>query len=138
MAGRMPDEGPGGIVRLDLVLSEKDECSGTLRYDEQFFRAQDAGMSAEEIDAGVDLLAGTWVKTLYEDPNVKKIKEFCTLEKAFGGRDLRSNATRGETTTIDGTPAIALPEKNSKEHVTAYVATKGTPCILRLQATPPR
>ena len=149
VSGRMPDETPGRTVRFDMVLSRKGECSGTLnyaegkadvirsagtlyvRYDEQFYRS--AGGTAQETDAAVALLAGKWIKTLAEDPDVKEIARFCTLEKAL--RQVRTNATRGATTTIDGTPAIALQEKSAKQQVTAYVATKGTPYILRLESS---
>ncbi|MFE9171250.1 hypothetical protein ACFYNZ_17290 [Streptomyces kebangsaanensis] len=151
MSGQMPDETTGGTVRFGMVLSGKGECSGTLsyaegkadviqtagtfyvRYDEQFFRS--AGGTAEETDAAVELLAGKWVKTLAGDPDVKEFAHFCKLEKVLGDRHVRSSATRGETTTIDGTLAIALREKNDKQQVTAYVATKGTPYILQLDSS---
>jgi hypothetical protein len=151
MSGRIPDDTPGRTVRFDLVLSRKGECSGTLnyaedktdmirsagilyvRYDEQFIRSE--GGSAQETDALVELLADKWVKMPAEDPDVKKIARFCTPEKAL--RQVRTNATRGETTTIEGTPAIALQEKNAKQQVTAtaYVATQGTPYLLRVDAS---
>ncbi|MEV5148142.1 hypothetical protein AB0L14_28030 [Streptomyces sp. NPDC052727] len=66
---------------------------------------------------------------------LKEVVHFCELEKVLGDRHVRSNATRGESTTIDGTPAIALRERNDKQQVTAYVATKGTPYILRLDSS---
>ncbi|MET7429874.1 MULTISPECIES: hypothetical protein [Streptomyces] len=100
----MPDEATGGTARFDMVLSGKGECSGTIsyaqgrrdpdrgtlyvRYDEQFFLS--AGGTAQETDAAVELLAGKWVKTLDEDPDVQEVAHFCELEKLLGDRHVRS------------------------------------------------
>ncbi len=104
MSGQMPDEATGGTARFDMVLSGKGECSGTIsyaqgrrdpdrgtlyvRYDEQFFLS--AGGTAQETDAAVELLAGKWVKTLDEDPDVQEVAHFCELEKLLGDRHVRS------------------------------------------------
>ncbi|MEV5177654.1 hypothetical protein AB0L10_43070 [Streptomyces flaveolus] len=104
-----------------------------VRYDEQFFLS--AGGIAQETDAAVELLAGKWVKTLDADPDVHEVAPLCELGKLLGDRRVRSNATRGETTTVDGTPAIALPERNDEQQVTAYVPTAETPYILRLDSS---
>ncbi|WP_432155002.1 hypothetical protein [Streptomyces tricolor] len=150
MSGQMPDETTGGTIRFDMALSGKGKCSGTLRYaqgkadviqtassfyaryDEQFFRAE--GGTAQETDAAVELFAGKWVKMPAGDPDVKDFARFCTLERMLGDRHVHSNATRGGTTTIDGTPAVTLRERNDKEQATAYVTTKGTPYIVRLES----
>ncbi|MER7497054.1 hypothetical protein ABT033_31215 [Streptomyces pharetrae] len=154
LSGQMPDLSSSrhGTIRFDIALSGKDECSGTLRYtegtshlvltggtlyvryDERFFRAQDVDASAEEMDAAVDRFAGKWVKAPVEDPEVEELRRFCDLERPLGDRHVHSNAKRGETTTIEGTPVIAVREKNENEHITAYVTTKGTPYVIQMES----
>ncbi|WP_399498038.1 hypothetical protein [Streptomyces sp. P17] len=46
-------------------------------------------------------------------------------------------AARGRTTTVDGTPAIALHEKDGKENFTLHVATEGEPYVLKLVSSTP-
>jgi hypothetical protein len=42
--------------------------------------------------------------------------------------------TRGKATTVDGTPAITLHEKDGADRNTLYVATEGKPYLLRFES----
>ncbi|MGQ4420400.1 hypothetical protein ACN6LA_000374, partial [Streptomyces sp. SAS_269] len=48
--------------------------------------------------------------------------------------DVSSDATRGKTTTVGGTPAIVLHEKDGKDRYTLYVATEGKPYLLQVDS----
>ncbi|MEV8554338.1 hypothetical protein AB0L04_31580 [Streptomyces glaucescens] len=154
LAGEVPDEESGGTIRFDVAVDKKGECAGTfgtgegeadlirtgdtlyMRYDEAFLRAQSEGEPAEETDAVVDMMAGKWTSTAATGPDAEGVADFCDLDRLLGDAgDVKSDATRGRTTTVDGTPAIVLTEKDGKDTYTLYVATKGEPYLLRLDST---
>jgi hypothetical protein len=155
MKGDVPDEEDGGSVRIDMALDKKGECAGTMnmkgqgkadliktgdtvymKYDEAFLRAQSDGDSKDETDAVVDMLAGKWTKMAATGSDAKDIAGFCDLDSVLAdAEDMNSDATRGKTTTVDGTPAIILHEKDGKDRYTLYVATEGKPYLLRVDST---
>ncbi|MEV5317220.1 hypothetical protein AB0K92_06000 [Streptomyces sp. NPDC052687] len=151
MAGEVPDEESGGTIRFDVAVNTEGECAGTfgtgegkadlirtggtlyMRYDEAFLRAQAEGEPEAETDAVVDMMAGKWTKMAATGSDAEAMAEFCDLDRLLGDADdVKSDATRGRTTTVDGTPAIVLHEKDGKERYTLYVATEGEPYLLRL------
>ncbi|MFE2041021.1 hypothetical protein ACFXAZ_08825 [Streptomyces sp. NPDC059477] len=154
MKGDIPDETSGGTIRLDMAVDRKGDCAGTfgfdgqgeaeliktggslyLRYDEAFLRAQSEGEPQEDVDATVALLAGQWTRTSATDADGTDIGAFCDLDTVLAGAGgVRSDATRGETTTVDGTPAIVLREKDGADTYTLYVATEGEPYLLRVDS----
>ncbi|CAM5725126.1 hypothetical protein [Streptomyces glaucescens] len=154
LAGEVPDEESGGTIRFDVAVNSKGECSGTfgtgegkadlirtgdtlyMRYDEAFLRAQSEGEPEEETDAVVDMMAGKWTSMAATGPDAEGVADFCDLDQLLGDAgDVKSNAARGRTTTVDGTPAIVLTEKDGKDRYTLYVATQGKPYLLRLDST---
>lgn len=162
MKGDVPDDEGGGSIRVDMALNRKGECAGTmslagqgkaelikngdtvyLRYDEAFLRAQSKGESKTDTDAAVAVLAGKWTKMSATSSAAKDlasaakdIASFCDLDTMLGGaEDVNSDATRGKTTTVDGTPAIILHEKDGKDRYTLYVATQGKPYLLRIDSS---
>jgi hypothetical protein len=154
VTGDVPDEASGGTIGLDMALNKQNECAGTLsmdggkadliktgdtiylRYDEAFLRAQGEGQDEAETDAVVDLLAGKWAKTSATGDDAAEMTAFCDLNTLLGGaEDVHSAAERGETTTVDGTPAITLTEKNGADRYTLYVATEDEPYLLRVDST---
>ncbi|MFG2435069.1 hypothetical protein [Streptomyces sp. NPDC048508] len=155
MKGDVPDDEDGGTIRIDMALSKKGDCAGTLgmggqgkadliktgdtvymKYDEAFLRAQGKGDSKADTDAVVNMLAGKWTKMSATGSDAKDIAGFCDLDSVLAGaEDVNSNATRGRTTTVDGTEAIILHEKDGKDRDTLYVATKGKPYLLRVDST---
>ncbi|GGW15341.1 lipoprotein [Streptomyces libani subsp. rufus] len=153
LKGRIHDDESKGTVDIDMALNGKGECAGTLsmdgqgkadlvragssvymKYDEKFLRAQSEGESKEDTDAAVDMLAGKWTKMAMKGQDAKDLASFCDLNTVLGdiSDGESTGTTRGRTTRIDGTPAIALHEKDGKDRYTAYVATEGKPYLLRI------
>lgn len=152
MKGEVQDKSAGGKVQLDMAMNKKGDCAGTLsmdgegeaelikvgdtiymKYDEAFVRAQSKDSSKEEADMVVDMLAGKWTKTSATAEDSKDMASFCDLDTVLADfEDVNSDATRGKTTELDGTPAIVLNEKDGKDRYTLYVATKGEPYLLRV------
>ncbi|WP_406330597.1 hypothetical protein [Streptomyces sp. NBC_00203] len=155
MKGDVPDDEDGGTIGIDMALNKKGECAGTMsmagqgkadliktgdtvymKYDEAFLRAQGKGQSKSETDGVVELLAGKWTKMSATGSDAKDIASFCDLDSVLAdAKNVNSDATRGKTTTIDGTPAIVLHEKDGKDRYTLYVATEGKPYLLRVDST---
>ncbi|MFD0315470.1 hypothetical protein [Streptomyces flavalbus] len=154
VTGDVPDESSGGTIRLDMAMDKDGECAGTLgmdggkadlirtgdtvymRYDEGFLRAQGEGEPQADTDAAVALLAGKWTSMSATGEDMDEITGFCDLDTLLGGEErVHSDATRGRTTEVDGTPAIVLDEKDGKDRYTLYVATEGEPYLLRVDST---
>ncbi|MER5909272.1 hypothetical protein ABT124_01915 [Streptomyces sp. NPDC001982] len=155
MKGDVPDDESGGTIRIDMALDKKGDCAGTMsvggqgkadliktgdtvymKYDEAFLRAQSKGEPKADTDAAVAMLAGKWTKMAAKGQDAKDIAGFCDLDSVLGGaEDVNSDATRGKTTTVDGTPALVLHEKDGKDRYTLYVATEGKPYLLRIDST---
>lgn len=155
--GDIPDEETGGTISLDMALNQKGDCAGHMstdgegradliktgdtvymKYDEAFLRGQSEGESEAEADAAVAMLAGKWTKMSATGADAEGLADFCDLNTILGdATDGESDATRGKTTTVDGTPAITLYEKDGKETFTLYVATEGEPYVLKLVSTTP-
>ena len=154
MKGDVADDESKGTIRIDMALNRKGECAGTLgmggqgkadlvksgdtlymKYDEAFLRAQSKGESKADTDAAVAMLAGKWTKMSAKGKDAKDIAGFCDLDTVLADtQDADSDATRGKTTTVDGTPAVVLHEKDGKDRYTLYVATQGKPYLLRLDS----
>ncbi|MDX3634463.1 hypothetical protein PV728_30185 [Streptomyces europaeiscabiei] len=152
MKGEIQDESAGGTVQMDMAMNKKGDCAGTMsmggdgeaelikvgdtlymKYDEAFLRAQSKDSSKEEADMVVDMLAGKWTKTSAAAEDSKDIASFCDLDTVLADfEDVNSDATRGKTAEVEGTPAIVLSEKDGKDSYTLYVATKGEPYLLRV------
>ncbi|WP_316748929.1 hypothetical protein [Streptomyces herbicida] len=155
LKGDVADDESNGTIQLDMALNKKGECAGTMsmggqgkadliktgdtiymKYDEAFLRAQSKGESKADTDAAVAMLAGKWTKMAVKGQDAKDIASFCDLDSVLGGAaDVNSDATRGKTTTVDGTPAIVLHEKDGKDQYTLYVATEGKPYLLKIDST---
>ncbi|OIJ62997.1 hypothetical protein [Streptomyces mangrovisoli] len=163
MAGDVADDESSGTIRIDMALNKKGECAGTMsmggqgkadliktgdtiymKYDEAFLRAQSDGESKADTDAAVDLLAGKWTKMAATGKDAKDIAGFCDLDTVLSGasgteaKGGNAGATRGATTTVDGTPAIVVREKDGKESYTLYVATEGKPYLLKVVSETPK
>ncbi|MFF3376448.1 hypothetical protein ACFYXF_26270 [Streptomyces sp. NPDC002680] len=158
MTGDVADDESGGTIRIDMALDKRGECAGTMsmngegradvvktgtalymKYDEKFLRAQSDGSSKEETDGVVAMLAGKWTKMAATGADAKDIAGFCDLDSVLAdfkdaGSGPGAGVTRGATTTVDGTPALVVNEKDGKDSYTLYVATKGKPYILRLES----
>lgn len=156
MTGDVPDDESGGTIRIDMALDKRGECAGTMsmngqgkadlvktggtlymRYDETFLRAQSEGSSKEETDGVVAMLAGKWTKMSATGSDAKDIAGFCDLDTVLAdfkdsGSGADSGVTRGGSTTVGGTSAVVVTEKDGKDTYTMYVADAGKPYLLRL------
>jgi hypothetical protein len=155
LKGDVPDDGSGSTIEIDMALNKQGECAGTMsvggqgkadlikvgdtvymKYDEAFLRAQSKGEKKSDVDAAVALLAGKWTKMSAKGEDAKDIAGLCDLDTVLGeADDVDSDALRGKTTTVNGTPAIVLHEQDGKERYTLYVATEGEPYLLRVDST---
>src|SRR5690606_29977994 len=154
MRGDVPDEGSGAMA-FDMALDRKGRCAGTLtmkgggeaelmktgdtlyiKYDEAFLRAQSEGEPKADVDAAVDMLAGHGSRMSAAGGGAVEIAGFRGLGAGRGeGEGGGSTADRGRTTTVDGTPALTLTERDGKDRYTIYVATEGKPYLLRIDST---
>ncbi|GAA3789855.1 hypothetical protein [Streptomyces chiangmaiensis] len=155
MQGDVPDDESDGTIRIDMALNKKGECAGTLsmagqgkadliksgdtvymKYDEAFLRAQGKDDPKADTDAVVTMLAGKWTKMSAKGKDAKDIAGFCDLDTVLADvRNVNSDATRDRTTTVNGTSAIVLQEKEGKDRYTLYVATEGKPYLLKVTST---
>ncbi|GAA2219869.1 hypothetical protein [Streptomyces nogalater] len=154
LKGRVPDEESKGFIDIDMAIDKQGRCAGTMsmggegkadlvrsgstvymKYDEKFLRAQSEGEPKEDTDAAVDMLAGKWTKMAVKGQDAKDIAAFCDLDTILGDiKEGDTEATRGKTTKVDGTPAIVLHEKDGTDDYTAHVATEGKPYLLRIDS----
>ncbi|MFI8261595.1 hypothetical protein [Streptomyces sp. NPDC085665] len=143
----------GSPLEFDLTLNKKGSCKGAVRYDgmgkvdliksaelihfkgdADYWRATAAKEHApkRQADAMVTMLADRWLKMPVSDAKASAMRHMCDLDKLTDGRG-RPNplARKGETVTIDGKQAMAVitAAKNGTE--TDYIATQGTPYVLK-------
>ncbi|MEV6950799.1 hypothetical protein [Streptomyces sp. NPDC051183] len=143
----------GKTVHLDMSMDKKGNCNGTIRQegmgtvavirsadllhlkaDADFWRNSVAGTKTpkKQVDAMVTLLADRWVKTSSSDEETKDMAHMCDMKELTADFDKASPlARKGETTTVDGKQVVAVtgPVKAGME--TDWVATEGTPYILK-------
>ncbi|GAA1349065.1 hypothetical protein [Streptomyces beijiangensis] len=141
-----------GDIAVDLAIDHRGDCKGTIglgdqgsmgliktgktvymSYDEKLLRAQSKGEAKKDTDAAVKMLVGNWVKSTSSDPDVKDLASMCDIDELLGTFDPTDTAAdKGKDTTVDGRKAATLTEKDGKETYTMYVATEGTPYLLKL------
>ncbi|MFF4852374.1 hypothetical protein [Streptomyces sp. NPDC001194] len=143
----------GSPLEFDLTLDKKGSCKGTVRYDgmgkvdliksaelihfkgdADYWRATAAKEHApkRQADAMVTMLADRWLKMPVSDAKAAAMKHMCDLDKLTDGRG-RPNplARKGETVTIDGKQAMAVITAARNGTETDYIATQGTPYVLK-------
>ncbi|MFI1679234.1 hypothetical protein [Streptomyces sp. NPDC020607] len=153
LAGGIDDD-ETGRMKMDLALDTSGKCAGTMsmadegsfdlivpgngtvymKYDEKFLRSQSKGEPEDQTAAAVEMLADRWSKTKASGADAKDIAGMCDLDdllKEFEG-EINSNARRGATTELDGTPAIKIDAHDAEEKYTIYVATEGKPYLLKI------
>ena len=99
-----------------------------MKYDDAFWKSQGA-----DGRASAELINGRWMKTTSADPDFDDMASTCDLDNFI--EEFESGATdarKGSLTTVDGSPAVPLIEKDGKETDTAYIATQGKPYILKI------
>ncbi|WP_328944297.1 hypothetical protein OG259_25000 [Streptomyces sp. NBC_00250] len=147
---RSADEPTSGFLALDT----RGKCAGTLtlgatstaelvkadgksvymRFDEAYLREQVQEESPEVQEATLKELRGRWLEAPLSDPDAKDMLELCDLKSLLGGFEQgASGIVKGEETTVDGQKALKLTEPGDDgESSTLYVATEGTPYVLKM------
>lgn len=140
--GEVTDEGKP--IGLDLAVTDKKDGVGTLTMAGQsveltkigtdVYMKADAGFwkqfAGAQGDVIATLLQGKYLKASATDAEFRSLAVFFDLVAAI---DLKGEATKGETKTINGITAIALTQKDSTSAGTLWVATQGEPYPLRLE-----
>lgn len=140
-------------MRIDLSLDKQGHCNGNVRLDGMgkldiiksaelvHFRgdaaywrgaARERHTPQKQTDQMVATLADRWVKIPVSDPRAASMTGSCDLDKLTG--DFRKGsplARKGESTTVDGKAALAVTSPARQGTQTDYVATQGTPYILK-------
>jgi hypothetical protein len=139
-------------IGVDLTVNLARDGVGSLTINGQnlqvtklgtqvYFKA-DAGFWEQNIpgaqgQAAATLLAGKYLSAPTTDPKFGSFASFFALVDQFdfatGAKS--ATATKGQTQTINGTPAIALVESGS-DGGTLWVATQGDPFPVRLEGPP--
>ncbi|WP_030690318.1 hypothetical protein [Streptomyces globisporus] len=117
-----------------VELIRPDHRNVYLRFDEASLREQVEGEDPETQEAMLKELRGRWVKGSASDPDNKDLLELCDLKQLLGGFEQgASGIVKGAETAVGGKKALALTEPgDGGESSTVYVATEGTPYVLRI------
>ncbi|MEU8522113.1 hypothetical protein [Streptomyces sp. NBC_01216] len=142
-----------GPLKAHLTLDTEGRCAGTLtfgttgtvelikpdakdaylRFDEALLREQAEGEDAAVQEAVVKQLRGRWMKTPVTDPEAADSLELCDLKALLGQFETGVNlAVKGGETTVGGKKALMLTQALDEEKTTLYVATEGTPYLLKV------
>ncbi|MEU8524654.1 MULTISPECIES: hypothetical protein [Streptomyces] len=141
-----------GPLKAYMSIDRSGQCAGTLsvgvtgtaelirsggtaymRFDEAFLREQGKGEPKEQQEAVLKMLKGKWVETDASDPEAKDSLELCDLNALLSEFEQGVNfADAGEETTVNGKKALRLTEGAGAESTTVYVATEGTPYLLKI------
>ncbi|MBW8735937.1 MAG: hypothetical protein JF621_01975 [Streptomyces turgidiscabies] len=156
VTGTVPDDESDGTIHIDMALDKRGDCAGTMsmdgqgnadlvksggtlymKYDEKFLRGQSEGSSKEETEGVVALIAGKWTKMSATGADAKDMAGFCDLDDMLAdfkdhASQTSSVATRGAATTVSGTPAVVVTQKDGKNTLTMYIASEGKPYLLRV------
>ncbi|MER8267284.1 hypothetical protein ABT007_24165 [Streptomyces griseus] len=141
---------PGGNeVGLDFHVDEQDRCKGTMtgqgakadvlqveqsvyvRGDEKFWQNSLKGKPGT--DAVVKQVQGKWVQS---EQGKSGMEGMCDKQAFLAAMDSdkseRKGMKKGDTTEVDGQPALILEKKQANgEKITMYVATEGKPYVLK-------
>ncbi|WP_329313682.1 hypothetical protein OG723_16180 [Streptomyces sp. NBC_01278] len=151
VAAKMRED--GNPAEFELSLDKKGSCNGTIRYegmgkvdivkspelihfkgDADYWRGAAAKKHTpkKQTDAMVTMLADRWLKMPLSDARASAVGHICDLDKLTGGGG-RPNplARKGETVTIDGKQALAVITATKEGTETDYIATQGTPYVLK-------
>lgn len=138
----------GSEISLDLGVSTTGDCAGSFgleggtaeivssdgqtwfRPDEAFWRASSPG-TADQI---MSMVGDKWVALGEGD---ETFNEFCNLDslldELFAEDSKDEEFTKGETSDVDGTEAIAIEQDADGEPVIGYVAVDSPHYLLKLE-----
>ncbi|MET8936209.1 hypothetical protein ABZX28_04220 [Streptomyces rubiginosohelvolus] len=148
IAGKAQQSG-GNEIGIDFHVDDEDHCTGTMtgqgakadvlqvgqsvyvRGDEKFWQNTLKGKPGTE--AVVKQVQGKWVAS---DAAQSGTEGMCDKQAALAMLDSdkseRKGMKKGDTTEVDGKPALILEKKQENgEKITMYVATEGEPYVLK-------
>ncbi|MFE9401877.1 hypothetical protein ACFYNY_08885 [Streptomyces sp. NPDC006530] len=117
-----------GPTRLDLTMDTKGDCTGTIGTGKESVSIIKTGKTVYLRQAH----ARAWKKSDTTSGEGKDLAAVCDLNDYLTDPGQDNAAVKGATTTVDGTPAIVLTEKDGKESYTIDVATSGKPYLLKM------
>ncbi|WP_078970595.1 hypothetical protein, partial [Streptomyces sp. NRRL F-6492] len=122
----------GTAATTELIRADRKNVY--LRFDEASLREQTEDESPEVREGVLKTLKGRWVEMPASEPEAKEAVEMCDPKTLLGGFEQgASGIVRGGETTVGGRKALALTEPgDGGETSTVYVATEGTPYVLRI------
>ncbi|MFG2114591.1 hypothetical protein ACGFRB_18460 [Streptomyces sp. NPDC048718] len=125
----------GGTGSADLIRTA--DKAAYIRFDERMIKGQVEGESAEVQAAVLKELKGRWMKVDPKDPDMKDMLHLCGLHELLADFETSSGAgtVKDAETTLDGKKALVLTQREGGEKTTAYVATEGTPYLLKIGVT---
>ncbi|ADI07699.1 putative lipoprotein [Streptomyces bingchenggensis BCW-1] len=138
----------GGPMKYRMSSANNGECVGNMsfgtegkveliktgdliymKFDRAFWKSQGGKDGA----AAADTIGDRWTKSKASGSDFKDFASACDSDEMLSGFESGPNlARKGETTTVDGKPAITLIETDGDETYTTYVATEGKPYILKM------
>jgi hypothetical protein len=141
----------GQKITIDLSIDKDQNCTGSMDFgstgtvqlvhtgtrtwmkpDMAFWKNIAAQQGDKTIAPAVAArLKGHWLSGGQDDPDLKSMADMCSIGKIFGDTDKPTGATKGETTTVNGTGAVAVKATMNGDPGTLYVATQGQPYVLR-------
>ncbi|MFJ9829675.1 hypothetical protein ACIRSU_35645 [Streptomyces sp. NPDC101160] len=107
-----------------------------MRLDKAFLKEQTKGESPDVRRKVIRKLMGRWIKTGAKSPDAKGMLDLCDLKSLLS--DFEGPYTglkKGKETTVDGQKALPLTDSDGGEKIAIYVATEGTPYVLRIVTT---
>ncbi|MFB0631109.1 hypothetical protein [Streptomyces sp. AB3(2024)] len=143
----------GKPMQIDLSLDKQGHCNGAVRLegmgrldiiksselvhfrgDAAYWRgaARERHTPQKQTDQMVAALADRWVKVPVSDPRAASMTGTCDLDKLTGDFGKGSPlARKGQTTVVDGKPALAVTSPSRQGTQTDYIATEGKPYVLK-------
>ncbi|MDW6062142.1 hypothetical protein SAZ11_34115 [Streptomyces sp. FXJ1.4098] len=138
----------GGPMKYHMSSDNKGECVGNMafgtegkvelvktgdliymKFDRAFWKSQGGKDGAD----AAATIGDRWTKSKASGSDFKDFASACDSDTMLSGFESGPNlARKGETTTVDGKPAITLTETDGDETYTTYVATEGKPYILKM------
>jgi hypothetical protein len=101
-----------------------------------YFKADNAFWTANGGQAAAQIFANKWLKAPSSDPDFSQFNSFFNLRSLLGSSSAPvGSARKVGTATVNGQPAIVIKGGDSSSSGTVWVAAKGRPYVLKIQAS---
>lgn len=139
----------GEPMKYHMTMSRGGDCQGEVTVEggtvqlikagpSLYMKGDDAFWKSQGSDgaAAQKLIGDRWMKTKADGPDSKDFLQACDLKEFLSEMEKETGdglgGKKGEPATVAGAPAVPITGKDGAETVTAYVATKGKPYILKV------